>query len=181
MNSMTRQAFLALATAAAGLCLGGCATGGAHKTSESASAATKSWRKITQVENRFAVFINEPGAARQGDLVTFRLTYVYAPGEVRYNDEVVGWQEYTAMQINCSANEMKPGPRIRYAPDGKIMLSDDNQDFGPINDETAAADAARVRCTPDAAPDAVRIPDGLKWMDQAREHLAATPAATATR
>jgi hypothetical protein len=176
---MTRLGFLALAAAVAvaGVCLSGCASGGATEGAPKTMAGpTKSWRKITQVEQRFAVFINEPGAARQGDLVTFHLVYIYAPGEVRFNDQVVGWQEYTAMTVNCATQEMKPGPRMRYAPDGKVMLSDDAQEFGPINADTAAADAARVRCAPDAARDAVRIPDGRKWMDLARKHLAEAPA-----
>lgn len=181
---MTRQAFLALAVATAGLCLSGCATSvasGASGAPEGQAGATKTWRKILQVENRFAVFINEPGAPRQGDLVTFRLAYVYAPGEVRYNDQVVDWQEYSAMTLNCATHETKAGPRVRYAPDGKVMLSDDDQEFGPINADTAADAAARVRCTPASEPDAVRIPNGGKWMDAARRHLAATPAAQASQ
>ena len=180
MTSMTGSVVWALAAAAAGICLGACATGGAAEGSAGASsgktAATKTWRKITQVEQRFAVYINEPGAPREGDLVTFRLAYIYAPGEVRYNDEVVGWQEYSAMTVNCATQEVKAGPRVRYAPDGKVMLSDDGQDFGPINADTAAADAARVRCTPDAGADAERIPDGGKWMETARLHLKGGPA-----
>jgi hypothetical protein len=172
MTTMTRPAFLALATAVAGLCLSGCATQAANGP----AGATKAWRKITQVEQRFAVFINEPGAARQGDLVTFRLVYIYAPGEVRFNNQVVGWQEYSTMTVNCATQEMKAGPRVRYAPDGKVMLSDDDQEFGPINADTAAADAARVRCMPDDAPDAGRISNSGRWMDVARKHLAETPA-----
>ncbi|MEP7211087.1 MAG: hypothetical protein ABI740_09645 [Alphaproteobacteria bacterium] len=162
----------------AGFCLGGCATSGAPAGQ---AGATKAWRQILQVENRFVVFINEPGATRQGDLVTFRLAYVYAPGEVRFNEQVVGWQEYSAMTINCATHETKAGPRVRYAPDGKVMLSDDDQEFGPINADTAADAAARVRCTPTSEPAAVRIPDGGKWMDAARKRLAATPATPATQ
>jgi hypothetical protein len=173
---MARLAYLALATAVLAIGLDGCATPGAP---EGPAGATRTWRKITQVENRFAVFINEPGAARGGDLVTFRLVYIYAPGEVRFNDQIVGWQEYSAMTINCVTQEVKAGPRVRYAPDGKVMLSDDSQDFGPINADTAAADAARTRCSPDPAPGALRIPDGGKWMDAARKRLAAAPASPA--
>jgi hypothetical protein len=172
-EKMTRPALLALAAPIFALVLGGCAS---QNAPQGPAGATKTWRKITQVENRFAVFINEPGASRQGDLVTFRLIYIYAPGEVRFNDQVVGWQEYSAMTINCATQEMKAGPRLRYSPDGKVMLSDDTQEFGPINADTAAADAARVRCMPDPGPDALRIPNGGKWMDLARVHLAAAPA-----
>ena len=176
---MTRPAFVAFAAAVLALGLGACAS---QNASAAAVGATKTWRKITQVENRFAVFINEPGAGRVGDLVTFRLVYIYAPGEVRFNDQVVGWQEYSAMTINCATQEMKPGPRLRYAPDGKVMLSDDVQDFGPINPDTAAADAARVRCATDpataSASDLVRISNAGRWMDVARERLAAAPASS---
>ena len=170
---MTRSAYLALAAAGLALSFGGCASQNGPKTS---ARTTETWRKITQVENRFAVFINEPGEGRLGDLVTFRLVYIYAPGEVRFNDQVVAWQEYAAMTINCVTQEVRAGPRVRFAPDGKVMFSDDSQDFGPINADTAAADAARARCLPDPAPDAVRIPNSGKWMDAARQRLAAAPA-----
>ncbi len=171
---MSRGAYLLLAMTIGLTGLSGCAsTGGSTALDRTAV----SWRKITQVENRFAVFINEPGAPREGDLVTFRLAYIYAPGEVRFNDKVVGWQEYTAMTVNCVTHELRPGPRIRYAPDGSVMLSDDNQEFGEINPSTAADDAARVRCAGETSANAVRIANGPKWMDVARKHLAETPAA----
>ena len=170
---MPFSAYLALAAMILAVDLGGCASEGG---APGRAGATETWRKITQVENRFAVFINEPGAARRGDLVTFRLVYIYAPGEVRFKDQVVGWQEYGAMTVNCATQSVKTGPRVRYAPDGKVMFSDDSQDFGPINADTAAADAARTRCSPDAAVDALRIPNGAKWMDVARNRLAAAPS-----
>lgn len=168
-----RGAVPALGAALAGLCLSGCATQGA---AEGPAGPTKAWRKIVQVENRFAVFINEPGAARQGDLATFRLAYVYAPGAVRFDDQAVGWQEYAAMTVNCVTREVRPGPRVRYAPDGKVLLSDDDQAFGAINPATVAEAAARARCdAPSPSPPATRIPDGRKWMDAARKRLAGAP------
>ncbi|MBI1362033.1 MAG: hypothetical protein GC155_17290 [Alphaproteobacteria bacterium] len=82
------------------------------------------------------------------------------------------------MTINCATHEVRPGPRMRYEPDGAVMLSDDNQEFGEINPSTAADDAARVRCVGETSGDAVRIPNGPKWMDIARKHLTeAAPAA----
>lgn len=171
---MNRRAclFLAMSTGLVGLA--GCASTGLSTASDRTAVA---WRKITQVDNRFAVFINEPGTPREGDLVTFRLAYIYAPGEVRFNDKVVGWQEYSAMTVNCATHELRPGPRVRYASDGSVMLSDDNQEFGEINPSTSADAAARVRCASETTADAVRIPDSPKWMDAARKHLAETPAA----
>lgn len=136
---------------------------------------TVSWREVTRVENRFAVFINEPGEPKEGDLVTFRLAYVYAPGEVRYEDKVVGWQEYASMTINCMTGQMRPGPRVRYAPDGKVMFSDDVEEFTDIVSATAAEDAALVRCGGSLSAAVFRLPDGPKWMDGARKHLAEPP------
>ena len=169
-----------LALAAGVLALGACATSGGGPGK---GGATASWRKVTQVEHRFAVFIDEPGAPRQGDLVTFRLAYIYAPGEVFWKanpDEEgrgkeVEWQEYTAMTVNCATHEMKPGPRVRYAPGGAVLLSDDSQDFGEIVAATAAEDAARVWCAAAPAPAADPIRNGPKWLDAARRHLAETP------
>ena len=76
---------------------------------------TKSWRKISQVEQRFAIFLNEPGSPKTGDLVTFRLAYVYIPGEVTYQNKPVAWQEYAAMTVNCASQQLRAGPRTRYS------------------------------------------------------------------
>jgi hypothetical protein len=136
--------------------------------------ATQGWRKVTQTAKRFAVFVNEPGAPREGDLVTFRMAYVYMSGEVKHEEKEVGWQEYHAMTVNCAANTVKVGARTRYAPDGTVIASDDDQKFGEILWGTAADDAARAKCKQDYWIGNVVIPNGPDWMAEARQHIAQT-------
>lgn len=146
----------------------GCATTGAG------DPETQTWRKVTQTAKRFAVFVNEPGPARDGDLATFRLAYVYMPGEVKHEDKEVGWQEYHAMTVDCAKNTVRVGPRTRYAPDGSVITSDDSQEFGEILWGTAADDAARAKCKNDVWIGDVTFPNRPNWMDEARKHIAAT-------
>lgn len=154
----------------AGLALtSACATTGASSDPEA-----QSWRKVTQTANRFAVFINEPGPARDGDLVTFRMVYVYMPGEVKFEEKEVGWQEYHAMTVNCAENTVRTGPRTRYAPDGSVLASDDNQEFSGILWGVASDDAARAKCRQDYWIGDITIPNGASWKDAAREHIAET-------
>ncbi len=154
--------------AAAGFALtSGCATFGD-------GAETQGWRKVTQTAKRFAVFVNEPGTPREGDLVTFKMRYVYMPGEVKHEDKEVAWQEYHAMTVNCAENTVKVGARTRYAPDGSTLAQDDNQTFDDILWGVAADDAARAKCKQDYWIGNVVIPNGPDWMDEARKHIAAT-------
>ncbi len=160
----------ALGLAMAGACLAAaCATTGASGDPEA-----KSWRKVTQTANRFAVFINEPGPARDGDLVTFRMVYVYMPGEVKFEEKEVGWQEYHAMTVNCADNTIHTGPRTRYAPDGSVLVSDDNQAFSEILWGVASDDAARAKCKQDYWIGDITIPNGPDWMAAARKHISET-------
>lgn len=158
--------------AAAGLlALTGCSTFGGG-----APVETKSWRKVGQVENRFGIFVNEPGPARAGDSVTFRMVFVYAPGAVKFEDKEVGWQEYSAVTVDCTPNRIRLGPRTRHAPDGTVLASDNDQGLAPINYGTAADDAARAKCKGDHWIGDVTFKDGPNWMDYARKHIAETPA-----
>lgn len=115
---------------------------------------------MTQTDKRFAVFINEPGAPREGDQVTFRIVYVYMPGEVKFEQREVGWQEYHAMTVGLARNEVHPGPRTRYAPDGSVIMSDDDQTFREILWGLAADDAARAKCRQDCWIGDIVIPNG---------------------
>ncbi len=133
----------------------------------------QAWRKVNQADKRFAVFISEPGA-REGALATFRMRFVYMPGEVKHEGKDVAWQEYHAMTVDCAKNTVRVGPRTRYAPDGGTIVSDDDQTFGEILWGTAADDAARAKCKGDVWVGNVTFPEGPGWMDEARRHIAAT-------
>ena len=159
-----------LALAMAGACLAAsCATTGASGDPEAPS-----WRKVTQAAKRFAIFINEPGPARDGDLVTFRMVYVYMPGEVKFEEKELGWQEYHAMTVNCADNTVRVGPRTRYAPDGSAVASDDDQTFSEIPWGVATDDAARAKCKQDYWIGDITIPNGPDWMTAARKHTSET-------
>jgi hypothetical protein len=132
------------------------------------------WRKVNQAAKRFAVFISEPGISPGPDLQTFRMVYVYQPGEVKHEEKEVAWQEYHAMTVNCAANTVRVGARTRYAPDGSVIMSDDDQDFDEILWGTAADDAARAKCKKDYWIGDITFPNGPDWMTAARAHIAAT-------
>jgi hypothetical protein len=132
--------------------------------------ALKAWRKVNQADKRFAVFISEPGV-REETLATFRMRFVYMPGEVKHEGKEVAWQEYHAMTVDCAKNTVRVGPRTRYAPDGSEIASDDDQKFGEILWGTAADDAAKAKCKGVLWVGDVVIPEGPAWMDEAREHI----------
>jgi hypothetical protein len=163
-----RQRGLALVLAGASLSAS-CATTGA-----SGDPDATSWRKVTQAANRFAIFINEPGPDRTGDLVTFRMVYVYMPGEVKFEEKDLGWQEYHAMTVNCADNTVRVGPRTRYAPDGSVVASDDDQTFSEIPWGVATDDAARAKCKQDYWIGDITLPNDSDWMTAARKHIAET-------
>ena len=133
----------------------------------------QAWRKVNQADKRFAVFISEPGL-REGALATFRMRFVYMPGEVKHEGKDVAWQEYHAMTVDCAKNMVRVGQRTRFAPDGATIVSDDDQTFGEIIWGTAADDAARAKCKGDVWVGNVTFPEGPGWMDEARRHIAAT-------
>lgn len=139
-------------------------------------AGAAQWLKLEQVEKRFAIFTNAPVMPAEGGIATFRLVYVYMPETVKFEDRFVGWQEYPAVTVNCEADTVRVGPRMRYAPDGSVMMSDDNQDFVPIMGPSIRKVKA-IAC--DGAPltDPDLIKDGADWISAARKHIAATDPA----
>lgn len=135
------------------------------------------WKEVTHVEDRFAVYVDQ-AKPRSGDTVTFRLMYIYGDGKVQWEGKNVGWQEYSAMTVNCTNSQVKLGPRTRHAPDGTVLFSDNEQAWVDINPGTAVENAAKARCEgvwPEE-PHIVRDRDG--WMTEAREHIAKGPPAT---
>ena len=143
--------------------------------SMSSDSALQAWRKVGQVEQRFAVFVSEPGV-REDTLATFRMRFVYMPGEVKHEGKEVAWQEYPAMTVDCAKNTVRVGMRTRHAPDGAEIMSDDNQTFSEILVGTAADDAAKAKCKGVFWVGDVVFPEGPGWMDAARERIAnATP------
>ncbi len=131
------------------------------------------WRKLTQVEKRFAIFMNDPVPAPVDGIATFRFVYVYAPGAVQHEGHEVGWQEYSAMMVDCAQDKVKVGPRLRYGADGAVLTSDDNQEYADIIGP-AIARAAEVSCKGITSPEQVLIPDGPGWRDAARVNIAAS-------
>jgi hypothetical protein len=159
--------------AAAGAALGAALLAGCASVPAGSKAQ---WLKLEQVEKRFAIFTNAPVVPAEGGIATFRLVYVYMPETVKFEDKYVGWQEYPAVTVNCEADTVRVGPRTRYAPDGSVMMSDDNQTFVPIMGPSIRKVKA-LAC--DGAPlsDAVLIKDGADWIGAAREHIAETDPA----
>lgn len=158
-----------LAAVSGALLLVGCAS-----TVDGADAVPEQgWLKLEQVDKRFAIFTNSPAAPAEGGMASFRLVYVYMPETVKHEDKYVGWQEYSAMTVNCEADEVRVGPRTRYAPDNTVMMSDDDQKFSPIYGPSIRK-AADISCKGAVMPDAVLIKDGADWIEAARNHIAAT-------
>ena len=135
--------------------------------------ASAQWLKLEQVEKRFAIFTNAPVAPAEGGIATFRLVYVYMPETVKFEEKYVGWQEYPAMTVNCEADTVRVGPRTRYAPDGTVMMSDENYEYQPIMGPSIQKVKA-IACdgAPLTEPDLIK--DGADWIDAARKHIAAT-------
>ena len=157
---------LAVALLAGATLASACATTGGDPS-------LQAWRKVGQADKRFAVFVSEPGV-REDTLATFRMRFVYMPGEVKHEGKEVAWQEYHAMTVDCAKNTVRVGPRTRYAPGGEAIVADDDQTFGEIVWGTSADDAARARCKGDFWVGDVTFPEGPGWMDEARKHIAAT-------
>lgn len=157
-----------LAMGSAALCtavLAGCASGASN-------APAQSWLKLEQVEKRFAIFTNAPVRPAEGGIASFRLVYVYMPETVQHEGKYVGWQEYSAMTVNCEADTVRVGPRTRYAPDGSVMASDDNQEFQPIVGRSIQRVAA-IACSGTPLADPVLIRDSRNWIEEARKNIAA--------
>ena len=160
-------------TRLAGAALGAGLLAACASTQGGAGEDAAAWRKLTQVDKRFAIFMNDPVPAPVDGLATFRFVYVYAPGAVEHEGREVSWQEYSAMTVNCAADTVKVGPRTRYAPDGSVIMLDDNQEFAAIIGP-AIAKAAAVSCRGETAPEQVLIPDGPGWQEAARANIAAS-------
>lgn len=170
MKTFALAAIAALSLGA--LALGACAT----SPPAADPGETQAWRKVSQSEATYAVYINEPGGAKQGDLVSLRLVYVFMPGEVFNDDEKeVAYQDYHAITINCATNEVRLGKRTGHQKDGKVFLSEDHNDFTEIGETSPIEDAANARCRGVYRVDADRVADGPNWMDEARRHVLAGP------
>ena len=133
----------------------------------------KAWRMVNQADKRFAVFVSEPGL-REETLATFRMRFVYMPGEVKHEGKEVAWQEYSAMTVDCAKNTVRVGPRTRYAPDGAAIMSDNDQAFNEILIGTAADDAAKAKCKGVLWVGDVVIPESAGWMEGARAVIASS-------
>lgn len=160
-----------LATVAV-LALGACATAGPAAD----PGETQTWRKVSQSEKIYAVYINEPGGMRSGDLVSLRMVYVFMPGEV-FNDEEkeVAFQDYHAVTINCATYQVRLGKRTGHEKDGRIFLNEDKTEFTEISETSPIEDAANARCRNTYWVDNDRVADGPNWMDEARRHVMAGP------
>jgi len=161
-------------TTIAALALGACATA---KGPAADPGPTQAWRKVSQSEKVYAVYINEPGGAKAGDFVSLRMVYVFMPDEVFNDDEKeVAFQDYHAITINCATNEVRLGKRTGYQKDGKIFLDETKTEFTEIGETSPIEDAANARCRNKYWVDNDRVADGPNWMDEARRHVLAGAA-----
>ena len=134
--------------------------------------ATSAWRMVAKPSDTYSVWINLPGKARAGDVVTFRLVYVFAKGEVFEDDKEVGWQDYPGVTVNCKAEEVRMGQRRAYHGDGEMVLDMDQNVFTPIGPDSPIEAAANARCKGQFAVGDVTVPDGPAWIDAARAKAA---------
>ena len=144
---ISKRMMAPVAAIAGALVLAGCASTAVGPD----AAPEQGWLKLEQTEKRFAIFTNSPPVPAEGGIASFRLVYVYMPETVQHEGKYVGWQEYAAMTVNCEADTVRTGPRTRYAPDGSVMMSDDNQEFSPIYGP-AIRKAANVTCKGETLP-----------------------------
>lgn len=154
------------ALASLGMLAGACASMGGG----AGGANAGQWKEVTHVEDRFAVYVDH-AKPRNGDTVTFRLMYVYSIGQVKWENKDVGWQEYSALTVNCTTRQVKLGPRARYAPDGSVLFSDNEQAWVDINPSTAVDSAANARCDGTYPEEAHTVKDRAGWLDEARKHI----------
>lgn len=160
---MSIGARLALAALAAGFCLAGSAG--------AADPATKAWRKLGQFEDRTATFINQPGAAKQGDSYTVRLVVLYKNGEA-VGGKTVAWDEFPALTINCMLAKARRGQRIRHAADGSVIARDNDQTFRLFEGGSNEDDVARAKCDNRWSGKTYEFRDGANWMKAARQNMA---------
>jgi len=162
--------WLGVAGLAAAACMGlsGCAT-----APDRADASALTWREVTEVPGRFAVFVSQPAERGEDGRVTFRMVFVYRPGEVMFGGRDVAWQEYSAMTIDCAARQVRPGPRTRYGADGTALGADDDTRFADILAGASVSFAADLTCGTGGQSAGRILPDGPGWMAEARSGIAA--------
>jgi hypothetical protein len=162
-DAMSIGARAALAALAIGFCV--CGQAGAL------DPATKSWRKLGQVEDRVATFINQPGIARDGDKYTVRLVVLYKNGAT-VGGKTVAWDEYPALTVDCTMAKARRGERIRHAADGSVIARDNDQTFRLFDGGSNEDDVAKAKCDNQWSGKTFEFRDGPKWMVEARQNMA---------
>ncbi|MBI1362034.1 MAG: hypothetical protein GC155_17295 [Alphaproteobacteria bacterium] len=161
---MRNGARAALAVLAVGLGLCGAAV--------ASDPTTRTWRKLAQVEDRYATFINQPGVAKKGDEYTVRLVVLYKPGAEVVGGKSVAWDEYPALTVNCMMIKAKRGVRIRHAVDGSVIARDDDETARLIDGGSNEDDIAKAKCDNQYSGKTFEFRDGSSWMKAARENMA---------
>ncbi len=161
---MRNGARVALAVLAVGLGLCGAA--------DASDPATKTWRKLAQVEDRYATFINQPGVAKQGDEYTVRLVVLYKSGVESAGGKSVAWDEYPALTVNCMLIKARRGVRIRHAADGSVIARDSDESAHLIDGGSNEDDIAKARCDNQYSGKTFEFRDSSGWMRAARENMA---------
>jgi hypothetical protein len=136
-----------------------------------ADPATKTWRKLGQIEDKSATFLNLPGAAKQGDVYTVRLMVLYKNG-VTVGGNTVAWDEYPALAVNCMMAKARRGQRIRHAADGSVIARDDDQTFRLFDGGSNEDDVAKAKCENQWSGKTFEFKDSVKWMVEARQNMA---------
>lgn len=153
------------ALAALAIGFGICGSAGA------ADPATKSWRKLGQVEDKSATFLNLPGAAKEGDQYTVRLVVLYKSGQT-IGGKTVAWDEYPALTVNCMMAKARRGERIRHAADGSVIAKDNDPTFRLFDGGSNEDDVAKAKCENEWSGKTFEFKDSARWMIEARQNMA---------
>lgn len=144
----------------------------AAASAAAADPATKSWRKLTQVEDKYATYINLPGDPKAGAQYTVRLVVLFRSGAAAAGGKEVAYDEYPALTVDCTMQKAKRGVRLRHAADGSVIVKEDDETFRLFDDGSNEDDVAKARCSNEFPGKAFQVNDGPKWMVAARANMA---------
>ncbi len=101
----------------------------------------RGWREIDALPQS-VVLVDDGPAIREGDIVTYKIAYVWQAGD----KDSRRWQVYEAVQSNCTNNLVRLGRRTRWAEDGSVQYQDDSPDWEGIAVGGIADIATKAKC-----------------------------------
>jgi hypothetical protein len=144
----------------------------AASSAASADPATRSWRKLTQVEDKYATYVNLPGDPKAGAQYTVRLVVLYRPGTAAVGGKEVAYDEYPGLTVDCTMQKARRGVRLRHGADGTVVAKEDDETFRLFDGGSNEDDVAKARCDNTFTGKAFQVNDGPKWMAAARANMA---------